>query len=260
MAWFEGGRQKPAFRPCAEVLETRLALSGLVEGAAPDSALLSADAAVLSTTDGETPTDGGSQQLSNESDNTIDAVAYMNMAGAGSQRENQDFNRNHSDDATPLHVVSSSILTRGQQVVGFTVRFNESLAAGPAQDARNYRAFEVSKPDKFLSQLLYQDSNLKKAVLPIRTAKYQADENTVILLLQSPRKISKHYQIGLANPQERQRVGRKEAPLVTLTDVDGHPLSVPTTRRGQLKRGPITFKPDSRIALDTKLPSSITPS
>ena len=168
------------------------------------------------------------------------------------------FNRDDAADPTPLRVQNASVVTRGNRVVGIALKFSESLAEQPALDTRNYRVFEVSKPNKYLARLLFQDNDTQLRNLPIRTAAYLDDHHTVVLVLRNTRKLDSKFRIGLANPSERHRVRSGEEPLATLTDTSGNPLSVPVTRRGLARRGPITVRPTSRLRLDKDPDSPLT--
>jgi hypothetical protein len=219
-----------------EHLEVRLALSDGVALESPEQPV-----EVVQLTQEpvrmEAGVDGGAEDL----------IALAAQSGVAPR-----FERSAPVDPTPLRAVGSAVITRGPRTLGFTVRFNGPLATEPALDLRNYRVFEVSKPDRFLSQLLYQDDDVRFQDLPIKAVRYVADENTVVLLLQSPRKLSPRYRVGLASPAEAHPVRAGEQPLATLADTEGNAIEVPTTRRGTPKRGPITLRPRGRIKLESR--------
>lgn len=220
-------------------MEARLALS---VADAPDGPDVEVETAI--STDETLLAD----QASDTSDEMFELASQSGVAPT--------FARNSPEDPTPLRAVGSAVVTRGQRTLGFTVKFNGPVASEPALDVRNYRVFEVSKPDRFLSTLLYQDSDVNLRDLPIGAVNYVAGENTVVLLLKSPRKVSQRYRIGLASPDASHPVRDGETPLATLTDTEGHPISVPLTRRGVPKRGPITLRPKGRISLDKLAPGN----
>ncbi len=231
-----GSLHRRQFR--VEALEARVAMSTAQPAGAPDSVVDSAATDAASTTSIEAST----------SDQNVDGP----VAGSGPVElmATTGFNRRGSGDKTPLRAVSSSVITRGKQVLGFTLKFNGSLAEAPARDVRNYRAFEVTKPNKFLSQLLYQDNDPRLRNLPIGSAAYLPAHQTVVLVLKQPRRLERKYRIGIANPTETHKVRADETPLTTLTDTEGNPLAVPTTRRGLALRGPLVVRPNARLSVD----------
>jgi hypothetical protein len=234
-----GRRRKPRARPAAERLEGRR-VPAPVGPELTDGTL----AAIVAHHDAaHAPAEAAPES----------AVLTAQSAESASPQGAEPLTSRIRDGEAP-RVVEAQMLTRGDQVVGFAIRFSEPMDPGPTQDTRNYRVMRVTQPNKYLARLLYQSDGPRTENVALRSATYVAGDDLVVLMLRDPRKATGNYRIGLSNPHQRRPPRLAEVAPPALVDFSGTPLAAPRGPRGHVRPGPIMIQPLSRLRLELLVP------
>ncbi|GIW86917.1 MAG: hypothetical protein KatS3mg108_1241 [Isosphaeraceae bacterium] len=124
------------------------------------------------------------------------------------------------DAAGPM-ITETTLLTRGDQVVGFALSFDSPMRADVATDPNAYRAIRITKPNTWLARLTYQGDGPQIEELRIREVEYQAADRRAIIWLQDPRRATGQFRVGVLTQQTP--IQRRTRPLVLgpLTDLQG---------------------------------------
>jgi hypothetical protein len=150
--------------------------------------------------------------------------------------------------ATPApRVIKTQLLTRGNQVVGFVIRFNTPMDPSSTQDPRNYHAYQITQPNKYVARLLYQSDRPKATSLPIRSAVYLSSADAVVLWLSTSRKMTGKFRVELANPAVPKGPARARLKVPVLADAAGIPLQGPKGPLGNPLLVPIMLVPGSSV-------------
>ncbi len=136
-----------------------------------------------------------------------------------------------AQDAAGPHVTDTTLLTRGDQIVGFALTFDSPMRADITTDPRAYRAIRITQQNEWISRLTYQSSGPQIEELPIRAVEYHADDQTAVLWLKDPRRATGKFRVGVVTGESARPRGVRTLALGPLTDTSGrrvqrHPSDV----------------------------------
>ena len=237
-------RRRPTLRPSVDRLETRIALSALVSSAttavtAPAGDATGTATGSASSTTGTTTTTSSTTTTDPSTTTTtlpnIQVVPLAAMTSASTQ---------------PPRVTHTQMLTRGNNVVGFVVRFSQAMDAGATQDLHNYHIYQLTQPNKYVARLLFQSDSPKAHSLQLKSATYLASADAVVLMLSSTPRAVGQFRVELANPAVPKGMTLGHPNVPPLASAQGTPLQGPKGPLGNPLMVPIMLQPGSRIQLD----------
>ena len=233
--------RRQGLRPAAERLEGRLALSTLATTATPVVAVPTpADVATTTSTTTDTATTTATSTGSQTSTNPAQVQVVSEQ----------------KTSAVAPSVLVTTMLTRGDQVVGFLIRFSKPMDSKAVQDLRNYHAYQITQPNKYLARLTYQSDKPKTSSLGIHSATYIPADHSVVILLSGTKKATGQFRVEVSNPAAKGPM-RTRLGIPDLVDESGNPLSGPTTTSGRTLSIPIMLRPANRIQLDKLSPGKL---
>ena len=239
--------RRQGLKPSAERLETRIALSTLSTSTTstatvPVSTDTSSTPAVVQPVTVNPTTTVTTPTQTSTSTTPADATAKGQVQLVTEQIT--------SASTGAPRAVGTSLLTRGDQVVGFVVKFSKPMDPSAVQDLRNYHAYQITTPNKYLSMLTYQSTKPKANSLGLVSATYVPSSQSVMLLLSGTRKAVGQFRVELANPSAPKGPIRSRLAVKDLVDVSGQPLAGPTSPLGHSLPTPIMLRPVSQVKID----------
>lgn len=118
-------------------------------------------------------------------------------------------------------VVQTTMLTNDDQVVGFALEFDTPLQEERAIDAHAYRVIRITKPNVWLTNMLYRGDEPEVEQLRIRDVEYHADENLAVIWLKDPRRATGKFRVGIMTRKPAGGPARTAA-LSPVVDLQGN--------------------------------------
>ncbi len=239
--------RRRGLRPTAERLEGKIVLSTM--GTTNPVVVAPATVDVATTTTTAQPVTTATPVTTSTTQATADTATKTSQAAVSVASV-------ATIDKTAPFVTGTTMLTRGDQVVGFVVRFSKPMDTNAVQDLRNYNAYQITQPNKYLARLLYQSDKPKANSLGIHSATYVPASHSVVLLLTGTKKAAGQFRVELSNPTAKGPM-RARLGIPDLADETGLALAGPTGPQGHALATPIMLRPGNRLRIDRLAPGSL---
>jgi hypothetical protein len=244
-------RSKSAARPRLEGLENRSLLTVGVElpGGTPPAGEVTTLAAT-SVPETETANPPAPEDLMYMTSGGPRAPRSPMALAAARRRAERMADRWERQDAAGPRIVDTTLLTRGDQVVGFALTFDSPMRADAAIDPNAYRAIRITTPNAWLARLTYQGDGPDVEELTIRDVEYRAEDRMAVIWLRDPRRATGKFRIGVVTHESPGQRRARPLALGPLTDLNGRVVRRNPADVRLPGRNVLFTQPDHSVAFD----------